>query len=135
MPLLTAKVHIRNDDLFTNAGQHRWVLEQLTVVISPGYCRQELQCIRHQRVVLGLNARLDQQPPDIGDKLRHISIELFIVFLRIQTQIVADLRTQRFQNARFFVLLNLIGRKIAERLFSKLSEKVNVRRFAGMRHL
>lgn len=85
-------------------------------MVSCCYSRQELQGIRNQlkenekilflgrnelehfqiatyRIVFCLDASFHQQFPHVFDECLHICPELFVIFLCIQSQIVANLRT------------------------------------------
>lgn len=61
---------------------------------------------RTYRIVFCLDASFHKQLPHVFDKCLHIRPELFVILLCIQSQIVANLRTQLLQYAGLFILLS-----------------------------
>ena len=62
-------------------------------------------CWKPHQVILDFLAGGHQKVPDGGDEARQVRLELLIVFLSVQSGVVADLRFQHLQETRFFLVL------------------------------
>jgi len=71
------------------------------------------------RIVLGLQAGLDQQLPDCRHELLHEWLELLVVLLGIQANVLANLRTQMLQNPRILIIASAQRWHIRGQLLNK----------------
>jgi len=94
-----AQEQIRYDYLLADALQRLFVLEELLVLRPLDHGGDELDRVADEEVVLGLEARRDQQVPHGRDELGKVVGEVLAVVLREQGDVVADLGLDLFEEA------------------------------------